>query len=68
MHAAGIPEDLLVSQVQALTPQQAKALIEMMMAQGALQQQSVTLPSHVAVPAIFGPSEPISMQVSSMHA
>ncbi len=53
-----------MSQMQALTPQQAKALIELMTAQGTLQREAVTKPLKAAVPSIFGPSEPIGMQVS----
>lgn len=52
-----------MSQVQALTPQQAKALAELMTAQGVLEREAVSSVSEAAVPSIFGPSEPTSMQV-----
>lgn len=52
-----------MSQVQALTPQQAKALAELMTAQGVLEWEAVSSVSEAAVPSIFGPSEPMSMQV-----
>jgi len=61
---AGIPEELLIGQVQALTPQQAKALIELMTAQGVLKQQAITQIPETAVPSIFGPSQPVNMLVS----
>ncbi len=61
---AGIPEELLIGQIQALTPQQAKALIELMTAQGVLKQQAITKIPETAVPSIFGPSQPVNMLVS----
>ncbi len=50
--------------MQALTPQQAKALIELMTAQGVLKQQAITQIPETAVPSIFGPSQPVNMLVS----
>jgi len=61
---AGIPEELLIGQVQALTPQQAKALIGLMTAQGVLKQQAISKISETAVPSIFGSSQPVNMLVS----
>jgi len=62
--AAGIPEELLIGQIQALTPQQAKVLIELMTAQRVLKQQAITKIPETAVPSIFGSSQPVIMLVS----
>lgn len=59
----GIPEELLVSQVQAVSPQQAKQLITLMVGQGALHQHTVTTVPCANVPSIFGLSEPAKDQV-----
>lgn len=61
---AGIPEELLVSQLQAVSPQQAKQLIMLMVEQGALRQDTVTTVPCAVVPSIFGPSEPAKDEVS----
>lgn len=60
----GIPEDLLISQVQAVSPQQAKKLVTLMVEQGALQQQTVKTVQCTMVPAIFGLSESAQDEVS----
>ena len=59
----GIPEELLVSQVQAVAPQQAKQLIVLMVGQGALCQHTVRTVPCAVVPSIFGPSEPAKDEV-----
>ncbi|KAL0042705.1 hypothetical protein WJX79_008218 [Trebouxia sp. C0005] len=64
MRNPGIPEELLIGQIQALTPQQAKALIELMTAQGVLKQQTITKIPETAVPSIFGSSQPVVMLVT----
>ncbi|KAL0040405.1 hypothetical protein WJX77_006212 [Trebouxia sp. C0004] len=64
MRNPGIPEELLIGQIQALTPQQAKALIELMTAQGVLKQQAITKIPETAVPSIFCPSQPVNMLVT----
>lgn len=60
----GIPEELLVSQVQAVAPQQAKQLIMLMVGQGALRQHTVRTVPCAVVPSIFGPSEGAKEEVS----
>ncbi|KAL0049611.1 hypothetical protein WJX82_006036 [Trebouxia sp. C0006] len=64
MRNPGIPEELLIGQLQALTPQQAKALIGLMTAQGVLKQQAISKISETAVPSIFGSSQPVNMLVT----
>ncbi|KAA6420263.1 MAG: hypothetical protein FRX49_09747 [Trebouxia sp. A1-2] len=64
MRNPGIPEELLIGQIQALTPQQAKALIELMTAQGVLKQQTITKIPETAVPSILGSSQPVVMLVT----
>lgn len=61
---AGIPEDLLVSQVQALSPQQAKAMLTIMLQHGILHRQAVTRPARECVPSIFGSALPEESEVS----
>lgn len=53
-----------MSQVQAMSPQQAKKLVMMMVEQGILRQQTVRSVQCVGVPLIFGPSEPAKDEVS----
>ena len=62
--AAGIPEELVISQLQALSPQQAKKLVMMMVKQGTLRQQAVNRPTASFVPSIFGAVEPEKFEVS----
>lgn len=61
----GIPESLLISQMQALNPQQAKTLLGHMTTQGQLQMQATyDSAAAAAVPAIFGFKANHEVQVS----
>lgn len=61
---AGIPESLLISQIQALSPQQAKTLLEIMTSQGQLEVQATYDAAPAAVPAVFGLKLDREVQVS----
>lgn len=66
-HRAGIPEGLLVGQLQALSPQQAKSLLDLMTTQGQLKVQATYESSSAALPAIFGLTASSETQVSRLH-